>query len=211
MIETGQGVGSATEARAREGFYSLVSRVFVKEVDHAFLRALKDENILEAFSRELLDNIGSREHEEIVEELAVEYATYFLSSGAFLSPYESVQASTEGQLCGAESSRVLELYKKSGFNMAEVSSQFADHFGIELEFMGHLCSLEASSVEVGDLEGERRAKKLQAEFMASHLGRWYRPFLQKVIRAVEHPFYRVIASTTAEFLDTEQEYLRHES
>jgi TorA maturation chaperone TorD len=210
MTEARPGFEAITEARAREGFYSLVSRVFVKEVDPAFLRALRDENIIAALSRELLDNIGSRKDEEIIEELAVEYASYFLSSGAFLSPYESVQASSEGQLCGDDSSRALALYKKSGFDMAEACSLFADHFGIELEFMGHLCRMEASSLETGDVEGERRAKKLQTEFMDRHLGRWYRSFLQKMVQAAVHPFYREIASITAEFLDSEREYLRHE-
>jgi TorA maturation chaperone TorD len=211
MTEARSGFEAVTEARAREGLYSLVSRVFVKEVDQGFLRSLRDENILEAFSRELPGDLGSGKDEETIEELAVEYGSCFLSSGAFLSPYESVQASAEGLLCGEDSTRALALYKKGGFNMAEGCSLFADHFAVELEFMGHLCGMEASSLETGDMEGLRHAKRLQAEFMARHLGRWYRPFLQKVAQAVEHPFYRVITSITTEFLDSEQEYLRHES
>jgi len=200
-----------TEAKARRGFYSLASRVFAREVDLPFLHALRDGNILGAFSGRLLEGFEGRKDDEIIEELGVEFTTCFLTSGAFLSPYESVQASKEGQLCGLASAHVVQFYRKTGFSVQEGSALFADHFCIELEFMGHLCAMEASPLEKGDAEGAGHAKKLQSEFLKAHLGKWYRPFLQKVIQAMEYPFYREIASITMEFLDSEQEYLRHES
>lgn len=204
------GFEAIREAKARQGFYELVSRVFVREVDPPFLQALQAGNVLEAFSGSLLEGFEGRKDGELIEELAIEYASCFLSSGAFLAPYESVQASTEGQLCGDASSRVLLLYKKSGFTMPEACSLFPDHFGIELEFMGHLCAMEASSLERGDAEEAGRAKMLQTEFMEAHLGRWYRPFLQRVERAMEHAFYREIACFTRQFIDSELEHLSHE-
>lgn len=210
MTSARPGFEVVTEARAREGVYLLASRVFVREVDLPLLQALRDGNVFGAFSARLLEGFEDRKDEEIIEELAVEYASCFLSSGAFISPYESVQASTEGQLCGNASISALLLYKKSGFNMPEACSMFPDHFAIELEFMGHLCALEASSLEIGDMEGAGHARRLQAEFTARHLGRWYRPFLEKASKAMEHPFYKEFASITTGFLDSEQEYMRHE-
>lgn len=210
MTEACPGFEAITEARAREGFYTLVSRVFVKEADQTFLQALRDENIFGPFSGRLLEGFEGRKDEEIIEELAVEYASCFLSSGAFLSPYESVQASAEGQLCGDASGRALLLYKKSGFKMPEACSLFPDHFAVELEFMGHLCRMEASSLEKGDAEGAGHARRLQSEFMKAHLGRWYRPFLQKVERAMEHAFYSEIACFTWQFIDSELENIFHE-
>ena len=205
------GIVAITEARARQGFYSLASRLFVREVDLPFLHALRDGNILGAFSGRLLEGFEGRKDDEIIEELGVEFTTCFLTSGAFLSPYESVQASKEGQLCGLASAHVVQFYRKTGFSVQEGSALFADHFCIELEFMGHLCAMEASSLGKGDAEGAGHAKRLQSQFMEAHLCRWYRPFLQKVVQAMEHSFYRDIASITMEFLDSEQEYLRHES
>ncbi|MEK6758219.1 MAG: molecular chaperone TorD family protein [Deltaproteobacteria bacterium] len=201
------GLEAITETRAREGFYSLASRLFVREVDLPLLHAMRDGNV---FGERLLDGFEGRKADETIEMLAVEYASCFLSSGAFLSPYESIQASTEGQLCGDASSRVLLLYRKSGVNMPEASVLFPDHFGIELEFMGHLCAMEASSLEIGDMEGAGHARRLQFQFMEAHLGRWYRSFLQKAVEAMEHPFYKELASITTEFLDSEQEYMTHE-
>ncbi|MBI5453805.1 MAG: molecular chaperone TorD family protein [Deltaproteobacteria bacterium] len=211
MTATRPGFEAITEAEARQGLYSLASRVFLREVDLPFLQALRDGNIVGAFSERLLEGFEGRKDDEIIEELAVEFASCLLSSGAFLSPYESVQASTEGQLCGDASSRVLLFYKKSGFSMPEACSLFPDHFGIELEFMGHLCAMEASSLEKGDAEGAGHAKRLQSEFMKAHLGRWCRPFLQKVERAMVHAFYREIACFTGQFIDSELEWIFHES
>jgi len=205
------GIVAITEAKARQGFYSLASRVFVREVDLPFLHALRDGNIFGPFSGRLLEGFERKKDDEIIEELAVEYASCFLSSGAFLSPYAHNCPSAEGQLCGDASSRALLLYKKSGFDMPEACSLFPDHFAVELEFLGHLCAMEASSLGKGDAEGAGHAKRLQSQFMEAHLCRWYRPFLQKVAQAMEHSFYRDIASLTMEFLDSEQEYLRHES
>lgn len=199
-----------TEARSRQGFHELAARVFVREVDLQFLQMLRDGNVFGAFSRRLLDGTEGRKDNEIIEELAVDFASCFLSSGAFLSPYESVQASTEGQLCGPAAAHVVRFYEKAGFAVQEGTTLLADHFGIELEFMGHLCAMEASSLEKGDTEGAGHARRLQTEFMSRHLGKWYRPFLEKASKAMEHPFYREFAVITAEFLDSEQEYMRHE-
>ena len=199
-----------TEAKARQGFYSLASRAFVKEVDLSFLNALRAWDVFGDFSARLLDGLDGRTDDAIIEDLAIEYASCLLCSGAFLSPYESVQASTEGQLCGDDSSRVLELYRKSGFNMPEASALFPDHFGIELEFMGHLCAMEASSLEKGNADGAWRVRRLQSQFMEAHLGRWYRPFLQKLERAAERAFYREMACVTGQFIDSELEYISHE-
>lgn len=199
-----------TGAKSRQGFYELAARVFVRELDLQFLKTLRDGNVFGALSRRLLDGFEGRKDNEIIEELAIEYSSCFLSSGAFLSPYESVQASTEGQLCGPAATHVFRFYEEAGFTVQEGSTLFADHFAVELEFMGHLCAMEASSLEKGDTEGAGHATRLQAEFMSRHLGKWYRPFLEKASEAMEHPFYREFASITAEFLDSEQEYMRHE-
>lgn len=205
------GVESTAEAKAREGLYLLASRVFVKEVDPPFLQALADEQLVGALPSELRDSLEGRDAKEVIEELAVDYASCFLSSGAFLSLYESVQTSAEGQLNGQSADQALLFYKKSGFVVPEGCSLFADHFGIELEFMGHLCGVEASSFERGEEDGAKQAKSLQAEFMAAHIARWYRPFLQKVERATETSFYREMASFITGFLDSEREYLTDES
>lgn len=211
MTAARPGLEAITEAKARQGFYSLASRVFVKEVDLSFLHALRAGDVFGDFPARLLEGFDERMDDEIIEDLAVEYASCLLCSGAFLSPYESVQASTEGQLCGDDSSRVLLLYRKSGFNMLEASALFPDHFGIELEFMGHLCAMEASSLEKGGAERAGHARRLQSQFMEAHLGRWYRPFLQKLERATERAFYREMACVTRHFIDSELEYISHES
>lgn len=202
---------SAIEARARGNIYSLLSRVFIREADKQFVDILKKGESIDAFRDHgftfLEDLPGGREG-DIIDELAVEFSSLFLiSPGRLLSPYESVQASKEGQLGGEAASKTLLFYKRAGFAIPEGVSLFPDHFAIELEFMGHLCEREAEETkDLKDTEA-RLKKKMQAEFLKTHIGKWYKPFLSNVEAASEHPFYREFSSFAREFLDSEAEYL----
>lgn len=202
---------SAIEARARGNIYSLLSRVFIREADKQFLDILKKGESIEAFREHgftFLEDLLGRKEAELIDELAVEFSSLFLiSPGRLLSPYESVQTSKEGQLGGDAASKTLFFYKKAGFTIPEGVSLLPDHFAIELEFMGHLCEREAEETRnLKDTEAWLK-KKMQAEFLKTHIGKWYRPFLSNVEAAAEHPFYKEFSSFAKEFLDSEAEYL----
>jgi TorA maturation chaperone TorD len=202
---------SAIEARARGNIYSLLSRVFMSEVDKQFLDILKKRESIEAFRDHgftFLEDLLNRSEEEFIDELAVEFASLFLiSPGRLLSPYESVQESKEGQLGGEAASKTLFFYKRAGLTIPEGISLFPDHFAIELEFMGHLCEREASALENNDESAALSERHFQKEFIKSHLGNWYRPFLNRVEAAAKHPFYREFSAFANGFLDSESEHL----
>jgi len=202
---------SIDEAKARGNIYSLISRFFMKEVDKQFLDILKKRESIDALRDNgftFLEDLLSRRERDLIDELAVEFASLFLiSPGRLLSPYESVQAGKEGQLGGEAASKTLFFYKKAGFTIPEGISLLPDHFAIELEFMGHLCEREAAALEGNDEHTAGPEKELQRGFLKSHIGRWYRPFLSNVEAAALHPFYREVSSFAREFLDSETEYL----
>ncbi|MDO8445983.1 MAG: molecular chaperone TorD family protein [Deltaproteobacteria bacterium] len=204
MIMDSSSIG---EAKARGNVYSLLSRVFMREVDKQFLDILKKRESIDAFRDHgftFFEDLLSRREGDLIDELAVEFASLFLiSPGRLLSPYESVQAGKEGQLGGEASSKTLFFYKKAGFTIHERISLLPDHFAIELEFMGHLC-------ERGDAANGAPAsnsRELQARFIKLHLANWYRPFLNRVEAAAGHPFYREFSIFTKGFLDSEIGYL----
>lgn len=202
---------SAIEARARGNIYSLLSRIFIREADKQFLDILKKGESIDAFRDHgftFLEDLLNRSEEEFIDELAVEFSSLFLiSPGRLLSPYESVQASKEGQIGGDAASKTLFFYKKAGFTIPEGVSLLPDHFAIELEFMGHLCEREAEATkDLKDTEAWLK-KKMQAEFLKTHIGKWYKPFLSNVEAASEHPFYKEFSSFARAFLDSEAEYL----
>lgn len=202
----------AEVARARANLYALASRVFMREVDGVFLDVLKSGHMKVTFADTGMGFTGEGAAEsdsEILEVLDVEYAALFLVSGNVLSPYESV--SKEGRLCGKAATKAASFYKKAWFEVSRSSTLFPDHFAIELEFMGHLLDTEARAIENSDEAMFRRTRELEAGFMSSHLGTWYRPFLEKVKRVTESPFYRDMASFTMDFLDSEIEYLGTET
>lgn len=206
---------SSDEAKERGNIYSLLSRVFMREVDKQFLDILKKRESIDAFRDHgftFLEELPGRREGDIIDELAVEFASLFLiSPGRLLSPYESVQASKEGQLGGEAASKTLFFYKRVGFTTPEGISLLPDHFAIELEFMGRLCEREAAALEGNDEHAARSEKELQRGFLKSHIGNWYRPFLSNVEAAAVHPFYKEFSSFAREFLDSEAEYLSSSS
>lgn len=198
-------------AKARANLYSLFSRVYLREVDKPFLDLLRRNDIAETLKEsgfKFYDELISKKEEDLLEDLAVEFASLFLiSPGKRLSTYESVQVGKEAQLGGESASKALFFYKKAGFSFPEEHSILPDHFAVELEFMGHLCDREAAALGSNDEPAALSERELQREFAMSHLGRWYRQFLGKIEAATEHPFYKEFSLFAKEFLDSEVEYL----
>lgn len=194
------------DAKARRNLYSFLSRVYLREVDRPFLDLLKGADTVETlkgYGFRFYDDLLTKSEETILEDLAVEFASLFLvSPGRYLSPYESVQTGRENQLGGEAATKTMLFYKSAGFSIPEGCNLFPDHFAIELEFMGHLCGKEADALMDENKTAAAAAKQHQREFFTSHLGRWYKPFLNNVEK-VAHPFYREMSSLAKGFIYSE--------
>ncbi len=104
-------------------------------------------------------------------------------------PYESVYRGESG-LRGDTARVVSEAYARAGIAIAgEFRSELPDHAGIELEFLGMLCELEAQTVRAGDGERAAQLKATRAAFAADHLLRWLPQLRSQVAQSDGRGFY----------------------
>ncbi|MEW5768558.1 MAG: molecular chaperone TorD family protein [bacterium] len=189
----------AEEAERISAVYKLLSRIFIGEVDAPFLRQVRTEGFCESLKSagiDFGDEFLSRNEEELLEDLAVEYARLFIVPGISLPPYESVYA--EGMLSGESAQQVGNFYRKCGMEVVEASF-LPDHVGLELELMSYLKQKEADALKNGN-QDTSRWMELQKEFMADHLGKWVPQFFTMVEKGTESPFYKEMAKLGRELL-----------
>jgi TorA maturation chaperone TorD len=191
----------ADMARARANVYHLLSRVFIKEVSPEFLKTLKDKQVL-ATLNELgadLSPILDMEEKELLDAMAEEYAALFVLAGGF-SPYESVRL--KGLLCQEPECAVKGFYAKCGLTVNEDSKIFADHLGMELEFMGYLADRETEAFENDEKEA-LTWRGHQRRFFDEHINKWVYSYLDDVGDYARHPFYEMMSKLTRGFLEVE--------
>lgn len=195
-------VEKAEEAERISAVYKLLSKIFIREVDARFLRQLRTECFCESLRSAGIDFGGeflSRNEEELLEDLAVEYARLFIVPGISLSPYESVYA--EGMLCGESAQQVSNFYRKCGLKI-EDETLMTDHIGLELELMSYLKQKEAEAMKNGNQDTSRWIE-LQKEFVSEHLGKWAPRFFAMAEEGTECPFYKEMARLGRELVRLE--------
>lgn len=189
--------------------HGFLGTVFRLEVTAAFLGHLRSEGIrttLKAVGVELGERVFEGTQEDVLEELAVEYAALFVGPGGHISPHESVyKAGSTGGLWGKETVAVKRYIEALGFKYNDDFSGIPDHVSVELELMSELSKRESVAWERGDKDQAADCLKYQQEFMRDHLSTWIYTFCDKVITTAQLPFYREIARLLADFLAGEEE------
>lgn len=203
----------SVDVRSRANVYRLLSRLFSMEVDDPLLEWIGSEEILSTIASLDVDTSpfaschvqeDSREKEELLDDLAAEYAALFILPGD-LSPYESVRL--KGQLCQEPEWKVRQFYLDCGLVVKEETKIFADHIGAELGFLAYLAEKEADALDSGDDEAVEKWQDAQSGFFVAHLGCWAFSFLDDMERFTSNPFYSVVAQLTRKFLQVECEEL----
>jgi TorA maturation chaperone TorD len=174
------------------------------------LQQVKDPRFLGVLSdlgAEGIDDLLQKPEEELLEDLAVEYARLFLGPGKHISPHESVHFQRDdgqwGKLWGASTVEVKKFIESTGLNYKEEYKGLPDHISVEFEFMQQLTLHEEKVWKEADADkaaGYRRAEK---KFVEEHLMRWIPGFCEKVIQEAELPFYRAMAALTRSFIEFE--------
>lgn len=201
--------------KSREEMYRLLSRLYLLEVDAPLLTALKEmkypkespqEELTEGYR--LLEEylLDSRPAEEIIEELAADYARVFLAAGiaqgkaAF--PFASVYASKRHLMMQESQNDAADLYAAKGLKPRKDMYRVPeDHLGLLLEYMACLCA-EAQAVP-GE-EAYENVKRCQKEFLKNHLISWVPVFSQELVKYAETGFYQGLGKLTKGFLILEQ-------
>lgn len=187
-----------------------LAAVYRREMGPEMLRTLREPGIAATLAEAgvaLGGRLGEGPEDEVLEELAVEYAALFLGPGGHVSPYESVYGENgTGSLWGERTIAVRRYVEAAGFEYADGGhGAIPDHLSVELEFMSELARREAQAWSRGDSAAAANCLEYQREFMTEHLARWVFRFCERVVEMAGLPFYRDVARLTSEFLAGERE------
>jgi len=195
--------------QARVNIYALLSRVLLQELDENLLNTIKsDENILEFFPTlaewEPLKNVDSKK-------LLQEYLNpdFVNLSILHLIPYETFYTREDKMIETGGANPVTDMYSAYDFmvDFEEARTISADHIGVELEFMHHLCEAELKANEKKDERAVAELKTIQHEFLNKHLLRWAPMYLINMKFEARTPLYYDAAEMAIEFILSDNEYL----
>jgi TorA maturation chaperone TorD len=192
--------------KARKNVYDLLRCFFLQEPSEEFLRALRDDNILNKLSG------GNEELDEGIELLSSALSSPDLSGLAsslreeftrlFVGPlpiplYESVYRSASGLVKQEETDAVRDKYLEAGLLIHPESSFPEDHIGAEIEFLYFLADKAAAAEEK---EAQNTLFLFQQEFLRDHLSRWVGLFCDRLFSSARSPFFRGAAKITKGFV-----------
>ncbi len=109
-------------------------------------------------------------------------------------PYESLYR--DGAIYGESTTAVRNAYREAGLDVSDDEAREpADHLGIELQFLGELCTSEGR-----DDESVRDQKR---RFIEEHIGVWIVDLRAAVVDADPPPFYQAVLELTEGLLQLE--------
>ncbi len=111
-----------------------------------------------------------------------------------LLPFESIFLGHEGLLNSDHSAAVRAAYGAVGYQPTQRAGA-ADHLGVELGLLAHLCAAEADGWADGQVAIAQRMQHEQQEFLQAHLLRWLAPCAVAIGRH-DHPFFAELATIT---------------
>jgi len=198
-------------AKNRSDIYGLLASVYRQEVTSDLIQQIKDPQFLGVLSdlgTERLDTFLQKPENELLGDLAVEYARLFLGPGKHISPHESVHHQREdgqwGKLWGASTAEVKKLIEATGLSYSDDFKGLPDHITVEFEFMQQLTLCEEQAWEETDTDKVTTCRQVEKKFIEEHLVRWIPAFCEKVIQEAELPFYRAVAALTRSFIEFEK-------
>ncbi len=140
--------------------------------------------------------------------IATEYERVFLRG---VPLYESVFRSEDGQHGGESVTAIVDTYERLGFNEHldrpwRVAG--ADHLGLQLRCLAHLCHEEATAWRSGTPDKAMEMVETERTFFAHHLAGWAPVAVQCAIRCAGESPYSPLLAAIADHLTEELDRLR---
>jgi TorA maturation chaperone TorD len=201
----------AEGARMRSNIYGFLSSLFREEITAERLRQIKDPAIKEILSEMGIqyEIFSKKDQDQLLEDLAVEYARLFLGPDKHISPHESVHHQRDdgdwGTHWGGSTVDVKKFIETAGLEYKQEYSGMPDHISVELDFMKEAAGREAQAIEEKDWEGALYCQKMEKKFIYEHLIKWIPSFCDKIISQAEISFYGDLADVTKSFVTLEFE------
>ncbi len=200
------------QLQSRSNLYALLSRLLMQELDDEMLDIIKnDETILEFMPNfKAWEERNTLENSVLINErLNPDFTNISL---LHLIPYETFYTRDDQKIETGGANPVTDMYSAYDFlvdfGMARVVS--ADHIGVELEFMHHLCEAQIKAEEESDTEAVNELKAVQKEFLNKHLLQWAPMYLLNAKYEARTPLYFDTADMALEFILTDNELLSAE-
>ena len=194
--------------------YRFLSQLYLVEVDASLLAVLQKttfplgcsiEDLNEGYA--LISEYLADGNRDALEEMAVDYARLFLGAGVadaneMAVPYESAYVS-QGHLVMQESwTKAVADYNDKGIEVnIELHNVAADHIGIELAFMAHLCA------PIHDDAHRETTLQDQRSFFNGHIKDWTPQFCKDISKFAGTTFYKGVSKITSGFLKMEDRLL----
>lgn len=197
------------QTESRVNIYALLSRVLLQELEVETLKMIKnDPAILEFFPtlKEWEPLFNTDEKKLLEERLNPDFVNLSI---LHLIPYETFYTRDDQMIETGGANPVTDMYSAYDFMVDfEISRTVAaDHVGVELEFMHHLCAAELKALKEGDTEAVKELQGIQKEFLNKHLLRWAPMYLINMKYESRTPLYYDAAEMALEFILSDNEYL----
>jgi len=198
-------------ARTRSNIYGFLSSMFREEINAERLLQIKGPDIKEVLSEMGIqyEIFSQKDQDQLLEDLAVEYARLFLGPDKHISPHEAVHHQRDdgdwGVHWGGSTVDVKKFIETTGLEYKQEYSGMPDHISVELDFMKEAAGREAQAIEEKDWEGALYCQKMEKKFICDHLIKWIPTFCDKIISQAEISFYGDLADVTKDFITLEFE------
>jgi len=196
----------------RSNIYGLLAAIYRREMTSDLLEQIKNPSVIEVlsyFGIKLNNGFLKKPENELLEDLAIEYARLFIGPGKHISPHESVHHKRDdgqwGQLWGPSTAEVKKFIESTGLSYQSEYTGLPDHISVELEFMQQVTLAEKKAWEDGDKKLALLCLENENKFIEEHLAGWIPEFCDNVIKEAELPFYRAIAELTQKFIAFEKD------
>ncbi len=202
--------------KARKNVYDLLRCFYLQEPSEGFLKALREEGILENLRGyhsdldegvELLSTVLFPEGGASSQpDLSLEFTRLFI--GPLPVPlYESVYRSETGLVMQEETLSVRKKYLEAGLAVNPEQSFPEDHIGAELEFVFYLCR---QAMQAEEPELRNTLLRLQQDFFREHLMAWVTPLCDRLFQEAESSYFKGVAKMTKGFVTWDyQEIVSH--
>lgn len=209
---------------SRQAVYSFLARVYGVELTDEALKELADKRSLwlrlaedpqvqgtemaEGFRTlaEFSSKMGESKTEDVLLELAAEYAGLFLGVRQMPPhPSESVYTSQDHLIMQKARDDVMKMYRSMGLEKVGKFTEPEDHIALELQFMAHLSGKTSEALKSKDRVAADKYLEVQRDFLNEHLEKWVPKLVVDIKKGARREFYKAIAKITEGYVKTDAE------
>lgn len=197
------------QTQARSNIYALLSRIMMQELDPESVEMINsDETILEMMPNyKIWEPRMTLESSELIEgHLNPDFTNISL---LHLIPYETFYTREDQMIETGGANPVTDMYSAYDFmvDFAVARVVSADHIGVELEFMHHLCEAQIKALNEKDADAVKELTQIEFDFLDKHLARWAPLYLLNMKYESRTPLYYDAADMALEFILNDYQYL----